>query len=153
MRVSWGTRPRRPVCRGYQTTAKHRWFETTKVKQAVIRRDDSDERGSADLRLAVPRDDLADTHGEWRLQTSVDAGGPGASRTRTTATARSARLVPRMKLCHESDGAARDSIARATTASSDELFKRGGGSMHIDGCATISAAATPQRIKSIFITS
>ena len=57
-----------------------------------------------------------------------------------------------MKLCHESDGAARFSNARATTKSSDELWDCGGGSMHIDGCAT-NSAATPQIIKAIFITS
>jgi len=58
-----------------------------------------------------------------------------------------------MKLCHESDGAASFANARSTTASSDALLDRGGGSMHIDGCATISAAATPQRVKSILIAS
>jgi len=55
-----------------------------------------------------------------------------------------------MKLCHESDGAASFANARSTTASSDELLDWGGGSMHIDGLATISAAATPQRIRGNF---
>jgi hypothetical protein len=84
---------------------------------------------------------------------SVDTGGPGASRTRTTETARSASVAPRMKLCHESDGAASFANARATAASREELLDWGGGSMQIDGCATISAAATPQRVKSILIAS
>jgi len=58
-----------------------------------------------------------------------------------------------MKLCHESDGAARDSIARATTASSEALRGWGGGSMHIDGvcCAAISAAAATQQQTEIAI--
>ena len=63
------------------------------------------------------------------------------------------REPPRMKLCHESDGAARFANARATAASREELLDWGGGSMQIDGCATISAAATPQRVKSILIAS
>jgi len=58
-----------------------------------------------------------------------------------------------MKLCHDIDGAASVFNARATTASREELLDWGGGSMHIDGCTTISAAATPQRVKSIFIAS
>ena len=35
----------------------------------------------------------------------------------------------------------------------EELLDWGGGSMQIDGCATISAAATPQRVKRILIAS
>ena len=51
-----------------------------------------------------------------------------------------------MKLCHESDGAARFANLRATTASSEALRDWGGGSVHIDGVcrAAISAAAKQQ---------
>ena len=40
-------------------------------------------------------------------------------------------LMPRMKLCHEIDGAASDDNARSTTASREALRNWGGGSVHI----------------------